>query len=211
MGKRSVAITLTPRQQEILEGFTRTPKATQQLVKRCRVVLLSAAGRYNETQAASLGVDRQLVRRWRHRWARGMEALGVAEAAGATNADLEKRIVGLLTDGARSGAPAKFSAEQIASLIALACELPADSDLPVSHWTPSELAREAVRRSLVESISPRQVDRFLALRPCDRTRVNIGSHRRTSEKRPTSIKPMSSDCATPTAMRHSGPAKAHMS
>ena len=79
MGKRSVAITLTPRQREILEGFTRTQKATQQLGERCRVVLLSAAGRHNDAQAASLGVDRQRVRRWRHRWARGMEALGLAE------------------------------------------------------------------------------------------------------------------------------------
>ena len=58
MGKRSVAIKLTPRQREILEGFTRAKKATQQLVERCRVVLLSAAGRYNEAQAASLGVNR---------------------------------------------------------------------------------------------------------------------------------------------------------
>ena len=58
MGKRSVAITLTARQREVLEGFTRTKKATQQLVERCRVVMLSATGRYNETQAASLGVDR---------------------------------------------------------------------------------------------------------------------------------------------------------
>ena len=175
------------------------------------MVLLSAAGRHNETQAASLGVDRQLVRRWRHRWARGMEALGLAETAGATNTDLEKRIVGLLTDGARSGAPAKFSAEEIAGLIAMACELPADSGLPVSHWTPSELAREAVRRGLVESISPRQVDRFLAPRNCDRTSVNTGSHRRTSEKRPRNTKRMSSGSATPIAMRHSGSAKARTS
>ena len=175
------------------------------------MVLGSAAGRYNDSQAASLGVDRQLVRRWRHRCARGMEALGVAETAGATNADLEKRIVALLTDGARSGAPAKFSAEQIAGLIAMACEPPTDSGLPVTHWTPSELAREAVRRGLVESISPRQVDRFLASRNCDRTSVNTGSLRRTSEKRPRNIKPMSSDSATLTAMRPSGPAKARTS
>ena len=56
MGKRSVAITLTPRQQEILEGFTRTQKATQLLVKRCPGMLLSVAGRYNEAQAASLAL-----------------------------------------------------------------------------------------------------------------------------------------------------------
>ena len=98
-----------------------------------------------------------------------MEALGVAETTGATKADLEKRIVSLLTDDARSGASAKFSAEQIAGLITLACEPPTDSGLPMLHWTPSELARQAVRRRLVASISPRQVDRFLALRSCDRT------------------------------------------
>ncbi len=42
MGKRSVAIVVTPRQRQLLEGFTRTKKAAQQLVERCRVVVLSA-------------------------------------------------------------------------------------------------------------------------------------------------------------------------
>ncbi|MBK8010590.1 MAG: hypothetical protein IPK13_04530 [Deltaproteobacteria bacterium] len=31
----------------------------------------------------------------------------------------------------------------MASIIALACEPPAESGLPVSQWTPPELAREA--------------------------------------------------------------------
>ena len=50
MGNKSVAIVVTPRQRKLLEGFTRTKKAAQQLVERCRVVLLSAAGRHNEGQ-----------------------------------------------------------------------------------------------------------------------------------------------------------------
>jgi len=211
MGPSSVSITLTTRQREILESLSRTKTAAQQVVERCRVVLLSAAGRRNEAQAETLGVDRQRVRCWRHRWARGMEALNTAEAAGATKRDLEILIMGLLTDAARSGAPTKFSAEQIAGLIAIACEPPTDSGLPVTHWTPSELAREAVRRGLVESISPRQVDRFLALRICDRTRVNTGSLRRTNGKLPSNTNRMSSDSATPTATRHSWPAKARTS
>ena len=90
-----------------------------------------------------------------------MTSLLTAEAAGATDPDLEKLIISVLTDVTRSGAPPRFSAEQVAGIIALACELPADSGLPVSHWTPSELAREAANRGIVESISPRQVDRFL--------------------------------------------------
>ena len=68
MGKRSVAIMLTPRQRELLESLTRTKKASQQLVVRCQVVLLSAAGRHHEAQVDVLGIDRQRVRRWRHRW-----------------------------------------------------------------------------------------------------------------------------------------------
>ena len=86
------------------------------------MVLLSAAGLHNEAQAQDLGVNRQRVRRWRHRWARGMASLMTAESAGATDQDLEKRIIGVLTDVTRSGAPPRFSAEQVAGIIALACE-----------------------------------------------------------------------------------------
>jgi len=100
--------------------------------------------------------------------------LDAAEQREASAKDLEKLIVGILTDDERCGAPPKFTPEQIARIIALACESPADSEIPVSHWTPSELAREAVKRGIVESISPRQVDRFLAKRTCDRTRASTG-------------------------------------
>lgn len=203
MGKRSVAIAVTPRQSAILEGFMRTKKSAQQLVERCRVVLLSAAGRHNESQASELGIDRQRVRRWRHRWANGMASLCAAETAGAKEVDLEKLIIGVLTDAARSGAPAKFGAEQIAGIIALACEPPSDSGLPVSHWTPAELAREAIKRGIVERISPRQVDRFLALRTCDRTKASTGLPRGTSVNRLNTTTPMSSGSAISTAPRRS--------
>ena len=211
MGNRSVAIVVTPRQRKLLEGFTRTKKAAQQLVERCRVVLLSAAGRHNEAQASELGIDRQRVRRWRHRWARGMASLCAAEAAGATRQDLEKLIIAVLTDAARSGAPVTFSAEQVAGIIALACEPPSDSGLPVSHWTPPELAREAIKRGIVESISPRQVDRFLALRTCDRTKASTGLPRGTSGRPLSNTQPTSSGSATPTATRRSLRRQVHTS
>jgi putative transposase len=66
-----------------------------------------------------------------------------------------------LQDWPRSGSPGKFSAEQLVQLIALACEAPQDSGYPVSHWTPQEIAAEASKRGIVESISPRPVGRFL--------------------------------------------------
>ena len=174
MGTPSVTVSVTASERRLLEAFARAKTAPQRLVERCRIVLLSASGVANEAQAAELGIDRQCVRRWRHRWAKARAALDAAERREASAKDLEKLIVGILTDDDRSGAPPKFTPEQITGIIALACESPVASGLPVSHWTPPELAREAIKRGIVESISPRQVDRFLAKRTCDRTRASIG-------------------------------------
>ncbi len=148
--------------------------APQRLVERARIVLMSAEGRDNEDQAEELGIDRQRVRRWRYRWATASASLVAAERDGATDKDLEKLILGVLADDERSGAPATFTPEQITEIIALACEPPADSGLPVSHWTPAELAREAIKRKIVVSISPRHIDRFLARRTSGRTRASTG-------------------------------------
>lgn len=70
-------------------------------------------------------------------------------------------IIEALEDNERSGAPPTFSAQQVAMIIALACEKPSDTEVPVSHWSASELARKAVARKIVSSISARQVGRFL--------------------------------------------------
>ena len=138
----------------------------------------------------------------------GRTGLLTAEAAGAIDQGLEKLVIGVLTDATRSGAPPRFSAEQVAGIIALACQPPADSVLPVSHWTLGELTREAAKRGIVDSISPRQVDRFLAMRICDRTKASTGSPRRTSAKNPLNTKPMSNDFAILTEMYRSLPPKA---
>ena len=60
----------------------------------------------------------------------------------------------VLANAYRSGMPANFSPEVVMHIIALACELPSDSGLPLSPWTPESLATEALKRGFVESISP---------------------------------------------------------
>ncbi len=127
-------------------------------------MLFATEDKSNEAIGRELGVDRQLVRRWRGRWADGQQRLATAEDEGVTSKDLRALIIELLSDGNRCGGPTKFTPEQVAALIALACEPPGDSGLPISHWTPPELAQEAVKRRIVESISTRQVDRLLARR-----------------------------------------------
>lgn len=61
-----------------------------------------------------------------------------------------------------SVAEARYSAEQVTQIIAIACEPPSQSGRPVETWTGRELADEAVRRGIVTSISTSQVNRYLA-------------------------------------------------
>jgi hypothetical protein len=87
--------------------------------------------------------------------------LEAAVIAGDDDRQLARLTADALDDAPRSGAPPTFSAEQVVRIVALACEPPADSDRPISHWTPRDLAEEAVHRGIVTLISPRSVGRFL--------------------------------------------------
>ena len=162
-GSLATQTTVSQGQRVILEKLVRSKKAPRGLVERGRIVLMSAAGVDNAEQARRLGegVDRQRVRRWRNRWAEKEKSLSEAESQGASDKDLEMRVHAALLDNYRSGTPATFTPEQLIGILAVACEPPGDSGLPISHWTPPELAREVIKRDIVKSISPRHVDRFL--------------------------------------------------
>lgn len=161
MARQAPTISLDSQVRQVLERLKRSRTLGQHFAERVRIILMSAAGKLCSEQAAQLEVDAQRVCRWRKRWARRQEGLARAMAEGADGAALEKLILDLLSDEYRSGSRGKFTAEQVAAIIALACEDPAEHQLPVSHWTPRELATKAKERGIVESISPRQVGRFL--------------------------------------------------
>jgi putative transposase len=159
------AITLTARQQRVVEGIVRRETSTQQQVRRAKVILAAAAGLNNEQVARQLGVTDDTVRTWRGRWAAAAEALLAAEVEGGAGDDrgLETVIRSVLADEPRQGAPARFTPEQLCQIMAVACEPPGDSGRPISQWTPRELADEASKRGIVDRISARTVGRFLVL------------------------------------------------
>jgi putative transposase len=66
-----------------------------------------------------------------------------------------------LADAPRPGTPPTFTPEQICAIVALACEPPDASGVPITHWSQSALAREAIKRGLVETISHGSIGRFL--------------------------------------------------
>ena len=139
-------ISLTPAQAEELQRLARAHKTPRKLAERAAIILRSAAGTAVREIARQLEIWPKTARRWRACW--------LASAADAP-------VTARLADAARPGAPATFTPEQVCAIMALACEPPEQSDLPLSHWSQSELAREAVRRGIVESISHGSVGRFL--------------------------------------------------
>jgi putative transposase len=160
-GPQPVAVTLSARQRGLLEQFIRRSTAPQALVQRAQVILAAATGANNEQIAQQAGLTRRTVRRWRTRWATAAPRLAAQEDADASDKPLSALVLALLADAPRPGAPPTFTPEQVVSIVALACEDPAASDQPFSHWTAAALADEAVARGLVPAISPRSVGRFL--------------------------------------------------
>ena len=131
------------------------------LVTRVKIIVQALEGETNSAISAGLNLDRGGVRLWRERWHNATENREALEAEDASEQELEAFMIGSLRDGYRSGTPPKFSAEQVLQIVAIACEDPQANGYPISHWTPKEVATEAIKRGIVESISPRQVGRFL--------------------------------------------------
>jgi putative transposase len=159
MPGRAAKVIITERQQDVLQTMTRSSTCPQALAQRAHMILLAFDGWDNQDIADHLGCERHAVGLWR-RWAAAFQRLVLIECCEKVSA-LLRAVEELLSDLPRPGCPGKFTAEQIALILAVACQPPEDSGHPVTHWTPTELADEVKHRGIVASISPRQVGRFL--------------------------------------------------
>lgn len=159
-------IQLSEKQQVILEEFSRSRTVAQSVVQRSTVILRGFQKWLNKDIAVEVGLNRQQVGVWRQRWREAWEALCVWECREPQR--LREAILDVLSDAPRPGAPPTFLADQVARMVALACESPKLSGRPISRWTLTELRHEVLARNIVETISRAQVGRFLqqaALQP----------------------------------------------
>jgi len=165
-GPQPAAVVHVPsRVRKLLKRLLRRQRLPRCLEWRIRIILQAAKGRSNSQIAQRLGLDRGTVRLWRGRWAAAQAQIETALLEGATRRQLLRLVEALFADAPRPGAPDTFTAEQRVALLALSCEPPALSGRPVSHWTPGELAAEAIQRGLVATISPRTIGRLWAEAP----------------------------------------------
>ena len=159
-GHPAQPVHVTARQEALLRKLVRGTKTPQRLAQRAQIVLLAAEARSSEHIVEHVAVTRPMVRKWRRRWSRAEEQLRAIEKEESDSA-VQSRICEILADAPRSGRPADILPEQILEIVAIACEDPNTAQRPISHWTPAEVAREAVCRGIIKNISTRSVDRFL--------------------------------------------------
>src|SRR3954470_4637462 len=160
MPGRAAKITITETQQDILRTFSRATTAPSRLRQRASIILMAFDRLLNEDIAERVGLTHRQVGRWRRRWAKAWHRLIEIECC-ESRARLRRAIEAVLGDEPRPGAPAKFTPQQVAQILAAAGAPPEKCGRPITHWTAHELTDEAVRRGIVTSISPSQVSRYL--------------------------------------------------
>jgi transposase len=137
---RQISVTAGDRRRLTRLASCRT--APYQQVIRARIVLEAAGGSSDNAISRRLGVSADTARCWRGRYA----GQGLAGLAGRP----------------RPGRPPRLTPLQIAEVKALACQLPAETGVPLSRWSCPELAGQAMARGITPAISASTVRRILA-------------------------------------------------
>ncbi|MFO1044908.1 MAG: transposase [Planctomycetaceae bacterium] len=160
MPGKAAKIELTELMHEILQGIASSRSIGTAIVTRATIILMAFLKHSNQTIGEQLECCCETVGKWRRRWRDSYAALLSLQFAEPKVA-FRQAIIDCLRDAPRSGSTGKFSPEQIVGLIAIACEPPEQSQRPVTTWIGKELADEAKKRRLIESISASHVHRIL--------------------------------------------------
>jgi transposase len=144
MPPRAVPVTLTAAGRKTLKKRARGAKTPHRDRVRAQIVLAAARGRPSARIAADLGISVDMVRKWRGRFA----AHGL----------------GGLKDRPRTGRPRQISELDRAAAVALACQLPAVTGVPLARWTGPELLAE-ITAGLAGPMSLTSLRRILADHP----------------------------------------------
>lgn len=142
---RAVPVVLSAGERTALNERVRGAKTAHRDRLRAQIVLAAGCGRDNARIAADLQVSVDTVRKWRGRFA----ARGLAG----------------LADLPRSGRPRRISELTRAAVVALACQLPATTGVPLSRWTGPELLAEIIKAGTGGELSVSSVLRILAEHP----------------------------------------------
>lgn len=171
--KRPKRISLTRRQRKILKEFSNSRKCPRGLTNRARIILYWEEDRGVRETGRDMEIDTKTVLSWRKRWQVAVQEWGETQKKWS-HKDLRDKIRESFSDAPRSGTPSKFTAEEVCEIMAVACKLPKELDVPVSHWSAADLKRAVLKQGIVTEISTRTVGRFLKRLTSSPTACDIG-------------------------------------
>ena len=161
-GKALEKLELNTRQESILKSYLDKRTASKHYLRRINIILLAHQGLSNMKIAEVLSTTQNTVRKWRARWLTGYEELCTYEQEKTRSTPkLLTKMLGMLSDDSRSGAPMRISLSEKENLVALACKKPQDFNIPFTHWNRDLLASFAMENGIVKKISPSYVSQVL--------------------------------------------------
>lgn len=164
-GKSPPKVLLSKRQKSILANYYNKRNISVQEKQRVGIVLQAHAGKSDLAISRDLQITPGTVSRWRNRWVNSYEQLREFEqeqsSASSSGRELLDKMLEILSDHARSGAPIRISVEEKQQLIALACKKPKEFGIPITQWNRGMLAKVAMAEGIIEKISPRYVSEVL--------------------------------------------------
>jgi len=156
MPGKAAKVVITERQQSVLQEIAAARTSEVRMSQRMRIILLAFEGLKNEEVSIQVSMNPDQVGVWRKRWKTACTQLVSVECTEPRDG-LRKAILVVFADEHRSGRPARITAERQAQFVPLACEQPDPDECSVAHRSSEDLAREAVKRGIVDSISARHL------------------------------------------------------
>lgn len=173
-GRKAPELKLNEQQKRILEKYSSKRTIPIQSRQRTNILFQANQGKGNGCIAESIQVSRHTVSKWRNRWTESYSELCEYGQGNVSERDLLDRMLLVLSDNPRSGAPERISLAEKQNLIALACKSPKDFGVPITQWGHEMLAKVAMAEGLVKSISPRYVGEVLKKTSSGPIRTTIG-------------------------------------
>lgn len=126
--------TIYPALRERLEKLLAQRTAAQHHKQRAAIVLAFERGHSKDSVAREQNIMVLTVRKWVRRFAQQIDILQELEQdCTVTESAKMRTLQNVFEDAPRLGAPATFSSEQVAQILALAQSKPTESGLEVSH------------------------------------------------------------------------------
>lgn len=163
-GHAAKSLVMSDREHKVLNKYNQSRKIPHHYKVRSSIILRASRGESNLHISREEQTTRLTVQRWRSRWGHGYERLQDYQSnnpKAMSDHELLGKMLELLSDEPRVGAPEQITLAEKQQIVALACEKPEDHGIPMTQWNREMLAKVAMAEGIVEKISPRYISDIL--------------------------------------------------